>query len=134
MIGRNGLMAVLSPRLLLEIDLTVGVPKPESQWIVRDESSPSKYREFRRRAIRNAFWDIIFHDPGVLEEWRSAPDCRQRMRQLSHPVHSRQCMHEAATRVVWGVNGFGRVRDGFVMRAREHVVDDKELSGQENFA
>jgi hypothetical protein len=92
MIRRDTLMAVLSPRLLLEISLSV--QQPESHWIVHDGISNSKYREFRRRAIGNAFKDILFHEPGVLEEWRSVPEYRARVKALGAPETRAELVHE----------------------------------------
>jgi hypothetical protein len=111
MIKRDTLMAVLSPRLLLEINLTVS--KPEAWWVVRDGISPSKYREFRRRAIGNAFKDIIFHDAALLEKWRALPEYRQRKAALTDPETRERLVREAASRAIWGLNGFGRVPPNF---------------------
>jgi hypothetical protein len=71
MIDRDTLMVVLSPRLLLEINLTT--PCPEDHWTVQNGISTRKYREFRRRAIANSFKDILFHEPAVLLYVRVKP-------------------------------------------------------------
>lgn len=111
MVKRDTLMAVLSPRLLLEISLMVGAP--EDKWVVREGISPSKYREFRRRAVGNAFKDIIFHDPAMLEDWRGIPEYRQRKVALSDAALRERLVREAASRVIWALNGFGRVPPDF---------------------
>ena len=91
MINRDNVMMVLSPRLLLEIDLTV--QKREDEWFVRDGISASKYREFKRRSIQNAFNDILFSDASQLETGEikqarriTTTSCRQRwFRGHDHP-------------------------------------------------
>ena len=54
MIGDESLMAVLSPRLLLEIDVNIG--HDEHFWQVRDAIPLHKYAEFRRRSQRYCRW------------------------------------------------------------------------------
>jgi hypothetical protein len=111
MIGPHSVMAALSPRLLLEINLDVLTP--EDQWIIRDGISPSKYREFRRRAIANSFKEIIFADQQELERWRSLPEFNIRYAALADQNNTQQLVAEAAGRVVWGLGGFGRVPPEF---------------------
>lgn len=111
MIGEHGLMVVLSPRLLLEVSLLVQCP--EDVWRVRERISPSKYREFRRRAVRNTFKEIVFSDKTRLDDWRHASDCRVRIRDLSDPATRDQILAESSARVIWGINGFGRVPPDF---------------------
>jgi hypothetical protein len=119
MIDRDTVMAVLSPRLLLEINLTM--PRPEGYWTVRSGISSSKYREFLRRAIANSFKDILFHEPPVLKEWQSLHEYRERVVQLNDPFSAVHCVHEAASRVVWAINGFGRVPDDFESWAGQYL-------------
>jgi hypothetical protein len=107
MIRPHTLMAVLSPRLLLEIDLNNAAP--EESWTVRDGISSSKYREFRRRAIANTFKEIIFDDVDELEQWRAQPEFRARVAALSDSATARDAVVEAANRVIWALHGFGRV-------------------------
>jgi hypothetical protein len=67
MMDRDSLMAPLSPRLLLEIDLNVR--RPEQYRRIRDDIPGHKLGEFQRRSIANTFKEIIFHDPQILEQW-----------------------------------------------------------------
>lgn len=110
MIGRDSIMAVLSPRLLLEINLNVRRDSPV--WIAKDEMPADKYSEFRRRSIRNAFKEIIFHDASVLADWQLLEQCKDRVAALGDPRRRQVCLWEAAERVKFGVNGFGRVSNG----------------------
>ena len=111
MINRNNIMAILSPRLLLEIKLTV--QRPEDVWIVRNGINSDNYREFRRRVIGNSFKDIIFHDPNTLEEWRSIPEYKNRVSRLNDIDELKFLENEAASRVLWAIFGFGRVPPDF---------------------
>ena len=111
MVRRDTLMVVLSPRLLLEINLNVA--RPEDCWVVRDGISSSKYREFRRRAIGNAFTDIIFHDRATLETWRQLPECKRQVAALARSESRQDLIHAAAARVIWALDGFGRVPPDF---------------------
>jgi hypothetical protein len=111
MIQRDSVMVVLSPRLLLEINLSV--TSPEDLWLVREGISSSKFREFRRRAIANSYKEIIFHDKEALNDWRSTPEYKIRVRTLRNPVSSSSAVREGAMRVLWMINGMGRVPDDF---------------------
>jgi hypothetical protein len=116
MIGPDGVMAVLSPRLLLEIDLTVTAP--ETTWTVRDGMSGKKRSEFRRRAIANSYRDIIFSDPDELQKWRAMPEFRRRVATLSQPDTQRALLREGTSRIIWALMGFGRVPDDFETRMK----------------
>ena len=119
MMGRDSMMAVLSPRLLVEIDLKVA--SSEDSWVIHDGISFSKYREFRRRSIGNTFREIIFHDPKELECWRDTPEFKARLRSLAEPTVARQLVADAANRVIWGLNGFGRVPREFESWIKDRV-------------
>jgi hypothetical protein len=103
-------MAVLSPRLLLEIKLIFG--RDTDFWTVRDDVPRHKYAEFRRRSIANAFKEIIFHDKLVLEDWKSSRDCTERIATLRDPLSVKECLREAAGRINFGLSGFGRLGGG----------------------
>ena len=111
MINRDSLMATLSPRLLLDINLNVS--RPEQYWRLRDDMPKHKIAEFRRRSIANTFKEIIFPDPHVLREWLSSDHAMARIASLRDPISTRQCIEEAASRVIYGIGGFGRVPDDF---------------------
>jgi len=100
-------MAVLSPRLLLEVNLNEAAP--EDQWTVREGISASKFREFRRRSIHNSFNEIIFHDPDELKAWSRTREFKTRSRELGDRSKRRRLRAEAANRVIWAINGFGRL-------------------------
>ena len=107
MMDRDSLMVVLSPRLLLEINLNAR--RPEQYWRVRDEVPRHVLAEFRRRSIANSFTEIIFHDQEILEEWQSSDHARARVAALRDASNLGKCLEEAASRVVFGLNGFGRL-------------------------
>jgi hypothetical protein len=106
MLDRDSIMAVLSPRLLLEINLSVS--RPESYWRIRDEVPRHKLAEFRRRSISNSFREIIFHDRLILEDWMKSEQAVRRMWRLRDAKSREECEEEAASRVVFGIGGFGR--------------------------
>lgn len=111
MIGRRTLMAILSPRLLLEVDLAVR--ETGNTVEVRDRISSSKLREFRRRAIQSSFKEILFSDREELERWRSLPEFRARVACLSDSGKHEAAIHSAAARVHWAMLGFGIVPADF---------------------
>jgi hypothetical protein len=104
-------MAPLSPRLLLEINLNIS--RPEQFWRLQDDIPKHKIAEFRRRSIANAFKEIIFSDSQVLHQWLSSEHSMARIAALREPITARRCIEEAASRVMYGRGGFGRVPDGF---------------------
>ncbi len=106
MIGLHTLMAVISPRLLLEVDLNVA--GREDEWHVKEGISPSKFREFRRRAIGNSFKEIVFSGREELERWRNESEFRVRVNALTDSNKRKTIIMDAATRVVWAVHGFGK--------------------------
>jgi hypothetical protein len=111
MIDPDSLLAIISPRLLLKIDLTAS--RREDQWNIIEGIPAPAFNEFQRRATANAFKDIIFSDAHVLKQWQSLPECRDRIRQLATPESRAASEREAAGRVLWAFNGFGRVPADF---------------------
>ncbi len=107
LMDRDSLMAVLSPRLLLEINLNAR--RPETFWRMRDEAPRHVLAEFRLRSIANSFNEIIFHDQVTLKEWQSSDHARARIVALRDPSSLRKCLEEAASRITFGLNGFGRL-------------------------
>jgi len=112
MMGRDSIMAVLSPRLLLEIKLDPNPRRDESLWRVKDEVPADTYAEFRRRSIRNTHKEIIFHDRAALAEWQASDQCKDRVAALADPRRRQVCLWEGAERVKYGLNGFGRLPNG----------------------
>lgn len=112
LINENSVMAILSPRLLLEIDLNVH--KDENYWEVKEGINFSKYREFRRRAINNTFNDILFHDVDELERWRKLPEYKKRCFVVRDLALRKSELKDAAERVLFALSGFGRVPEGIV--------------------
>ena len=110
-VHRDGLVAVLSPRLLLEIDLTVS--QPEDQWILREEVPPQELDVFRGALLANTFKELVAWDRATLERWKSDARCQTRVRALSSQEGRHTTIEDAAERVVWGLMGFGRVPDDF---------------------
>jgi hypothetical protein len=107
-------MAVLSPRLLVEINLNQ--PESEDKWTIREGISASKYREFRRRSICNSFKNILFHDEIELQRWRDTREFRIRSRDLRDNIKTERILAEAANRVIWAINGFGKLPADFESR------------------
>src|ERR1039458_4325418 len=71
MIDRDSLLAIISPRLLLKIDLTAS--QREDQWNIVEGIPAPAFDEYQRRATANAFKDLIFSDEHTLEQWQSLP-------------------------------------------------------------
>jgi hypothetical protein len=111
MIDRDSVMVTLSPRLLLEIDLTV--PDPEPSWIVREDLPERKFAEFRKRSIDNAFKEIIFSDEQLLLDWLASGEFAARIATLKDPATNQECMRRSALRTDYGLSGFGRVPEEF---------------------
>ena len=111
MIDRDSVMVTLSPRLLVEIDLTF--PDAEPPWIVRDDLPEKKFSEFRKRSIDNSFKEIIFSDKQVLLDWLASEELAARMAALKDPARNQECMRHSALRTNYGLNGFGRVPQEF---------------------
>ena len=107
MMDRDSLMAVLSPRLLLEINLNIR--RPEQYWRVCDEVPGHVLAAFRRRSIANSFREIIFHDQAILEEWKSSDHARARIMALRDPSNLKTCIEEGASRIIFGLKGFDRL-------------------------
>ena len=111
MVNQASVMVVLSPRLLLEI--TLNVKSPEDIWKIKDGISSSKYREFRRRSIQNSFREIIFHDESELQCWRKTKEYKSRVSLIRNKNSRQALIQEAASRVIWIVNGCGKVPNDF---------------------
>jgi len=111
MVNRSSVMVILSPRLLLEINLNV--KSPEEIWKIKDGISSSKFREFRRRAIQNTFKEIIFHDESELQYWQKTKEYKLRGSLIRNKNDLQTLIQEAASRVIWLVNGCGRIPNDF---------------------
>ncbi len=107
MINSESLMVVLSPRLLLDINLNIR--SEEQYWRICDGVPQHKYEEFQRRSIENTFKEIIFHDASVLKQWQSSSCVVCRVAMLRDPLKTGECIEHAAGRIGFGLNGFGRV-------------------------
>ena len=104
MIGPRTLMIPISPRILLEIDLTVRTA-PE-QWAVKDKIPSNKRREFMRRSIANSYRQIVFHDKDVLRAWQSTREFQNRVTTICTLESYRKEIDAAALRVRWALDGF----------------------------
>jgi hypothetical protein len=127
LIHRDGLIAVVSPRLLLEIDLTV--TRPEDHWVARNEIPPNGLDVFRSGVLRNTFKELVAWDRETLERWQNDRRCRRRIEALAVKEGRDAAITEAADRLVWGVMGFGRVPDDFEKWApavRETVLQSEQ--------
>ena len=104
MIGPRSLMIPLSPRLLLEVDLTVRTSP--RQWTIKGNIPSNKMREFRRRSIANSYRQILFHDENVLAQWQSTREFKSRVALIRDSKCYRHEIHGAAERVQWVLDGF----------------------------
>ena len=129
-IHRDGVVAVLSPRLLLQIDLTVA--RPEDHWIRRDGIPPEILDIFRGAVLENSFKELVAWDRAVLEEWRGDPRYRVRLNALASQQERDATLMVAAERVIWGIMGFGRVPDDFESWAP--AVSERVLASEEGQA
>jgi len=111
MVDRDSVLAILSPRLLLRIDLNTS--QPEDQWNLIEDITEPEFEAFRRRAIRNLFKDLIAPDENVLQSWQSLPEYQDRTRELATAESRASCVREAAARIIWAINGCGRVPPDF---------------------
>jgi hypothetical protein len=111
MINRDSVMATLSPRLLLEINLNVR--EPQEPWTIREDLPEQKYEEFKQRCIANTFKEIIFNDAQVLQDWLSTEQAVNRIALLRDPEKTEVSINEAALHINYGLGGFGRLPDGF---------------------
>jgi hypothetical protein len=128
-VHRNGLIAVLSPRLLLQIDVTV--ERAEDHWILRDEVPPRELDSFRGAILRNTFKELVAWDRATLEGWTSDPRYRKRVEAVSSRERRDADFAEAAERVFWGLMGFSRVPDDFEKWApmvRDEVLQSDRCS------
>jgi hypothetical protein len=107
MIDRDSVMVTLSPRLLLEIDLTV--PDPEPPWIIREDLPAEKFAEFRQRSINNSFKEILFCDERVLLDWLASEEMVTRIAALKDPGRNQECVRQSVRRTNYGLTGFGRI-------------------------
>ena len=121
MIDRDSVMVTLSPRLLLEIDLTV--PDPELPWIVHEDLPERKFAEFRKRCIDNSFKEIIFSDKQVLLDWLVSEELAARIAALKDPARNQEWMWESTLRTNYGLNGFGRVPQEFESSLAKGLLD-----------
>ena len=121
MISKNTLIAVLSPRLLLEIRLNEH--SPEDTWTIRNGINSSKFWEFRRRSIKNSFKEIIFHDSNELEIWRNTREFKTRSLDLCDKARATELRAGAANRVIWAIDGFDRVPSDFESRFQTEKYD-----------
>lgn len=121
---------MLSPRLLLQIDLTVA--RPEDHWILREEVPPQELDVFRGALLGNTFKELVAWDRATLERWGSDPRCQKRVEALSSKEGRDATIAEATERVVRGIMGFGRVPDDFESWAP--AVRDKVLQSDKGRA
>jgi hypothetical protein len=118
MIHRDSVMVTLSPRLLLEIDLTV--PDPEQPWIVREDLPAEKLSKFRKRSINNSFKEIIFSDRQILLDWLASEEMATRTAALKDPARNQECIRQSVLCTNYGLTGFGRVPKGFESLLQQH--------------
>lgn len=129
-IHRDGIIAVLSPRLLLQIDLTVA--RPEDHWIRRDGLPPEMLYGLRGTVLGNSFKELVAWDRTTLAEWRGDPRCRMRLEALAGRESIEATLAAAAERVIWGIMGFGRVPEDFETWAP--AVRDRALASDKGQA
>jgi hypothetical protein len=111
MIGRNSIMAILSPKLLLEIN--VGTKVSSGEPIVLNEISKDKFREFQLRVLKNTYKDIIFHNRSALENLQRLPEYHHRLEIINDPIQREKLTDLAANRVLSAINGFNKSSSEF---------------------
>jgi hypothetical protein len=92
-IKQNNIMVALSPRHLLEIDLTAQA----AGCLHRNRIDPPTLAEFRRRTLGNTFREIIFSNRKVLEDWRSDKVFQERV-EIIRTMPSYEAVIEADAR------------------------------------
>jgi hypothetical protein len=80
---------------------------------VREDLPETKFAEFRKRSIDNAFKEIIFSDEQVLLDWLVSEELTARMAALKDPARNQECVRQSALRTNYGLSGFGRVPNEF---------------------
>ena len=101
----QNILVALSPRLLLEIDLTMKA-SPDSAVVARPIKQ-HKLLEFRNRTIGNTFREIIFSDKGLLESWMCTPEFQDRHKLVFNLKSYNALVATAGSRELWKVNAFG---------------------------
>lgn len=111
MIERDSLMAVLSPRLLLEIvfDDNGG----DTQWAVINGISEFRLENLRQRSLMNTFREVIFPTTEPLKSWQASVEYQTRREQLRDKQTRIAALRSASSKVLYAMNGFGRVGPDF---------------------
>jgi hypothetical protein len=101
----GSLMVALSPRHLLEIDMTV----QQLGCSHRNRIDAEKIAEYRRRTIGNTFREIIFSNRDVLEDWRHDPAFQERVRLIRNMKSYNALVKAEADRELWKLNELGNM-------------------------
>jgi hypothetical protein len=110
-IGRDSVLAILSPRLLLTIDLHRS--QPQEEWIIRDGMPVALAAEVQARTLGNTFKALAFSDQETLAAWQVTTAYTERRALLGDRASRLRCLREATMRVLWLLAGAGRVPDDF---------------------
>ena len=111
MVERDRLTAILSPRMLVRIDLNIA--SPEDQWETVHIISGNRLRQLRQIAIENTYTAIISSTRNELEHWRTCTPFLVRKMHLNRAGGNQDSIAEGAMRIRWALNGFGRLGDDF---------------------
>ena len=108
LVRRDSVMVALSPRLLLEIQLSIHEPI-EKVPRVRHSVKQSKIQEFQRRTIGNTFREIIFGDQKTLEDWRDSDEFQKRVSLMKDCKRYNELVRAEGNRELWHINAFGNM-------------------------
>ena len=105
---QESVMVALSPRLLLEIQLSIHEPI-EKVPRARHGVKQSKVHEFQRRTVGNTFREIIFGDQRTLEVWRDSAEFKNRVSLMKDCKRYNQFVRAEGNREIWQINAFGNM-------------------------
>ena len=105
---KNGnIMIPLSPRILLEID--VSIKSDPEKWIERGDIPKAKMNEYKIRTISHSFTEIIFSEKGTLEEWHKTEEFKRRVLLVSEVDSYNALIKEEGGREIWKINAFAGI-------------------------
>ena len=104
LIGSNGIMVSLSPRLLLE---TSRIPALNSDGLtIKNGIDDDKLNEFRIRTIGNTFREIIFSDKELLKNWQETKEFQYRVETIKRMKSYNDLMGKDSGKEFWKQNTF----------------------------
>jgi len=105
LINPESVMIALSPRLLLEIQLTIPTIDDIAETV--EGIDDAKLDEFRQRTIGNTFREIIFSNRKTLEEWKETQEFVQRVEAIQNMGSYNVMVAKQKGRELWHLNALG---------------------------